>query len=253
MIWFNIKLSDLDNEAFGCAETVDVGTWLRLAHYCCVQENYGRIRGARGWDDRKWLFLCRLTKAEVLRECALWSWKNDDLLVHHFPLEKLREVKRLRSQAAEAARIRWEKEPAKRHAAGMPEGMPSGMRPQSGRNAELEGKEKGRRKEGEGKERALSLVASNPPSREQVAAFIAQHGGTPELAADFHDTFTANGWTQGGRPEAPLRSWEPEATKWLRRAQRDGGGKKSFEGAGAAAAFDPKSPHAHTGGIPAAN
>lgn len=248
MQWLNLEMSVLENEAFGCAETVDVGIWLRLTRYCCVQENNGRIRGAKEWDDRKWMFLCRLQKPEILRKSALWTWKNEDLVVHHFPLEKLRQVQRLRRQSSEAANSRWRKRDANRHADGMPSGNADHDSGTASRNAERKGKE---RKE-KGKRRHLSHEASRPASLQEVVAFFATSNVPADSAEDFFNHFQANGWTQGGRPEAPLAAWQPEAQKWISRWRRDRVPQNS-SGGGGAPAFDPKQPDAHTGGVPVHN
>jgi hypothetical protein len=78
---------------------------------------------------------------------------------------------------------------------------------------------------------------------------MASQGGPADLAADFHSTFSAVGWTQGGRRAAPLVAWQPEADKWVRRWKKS----NASGAAGAAADFNPDQEHAHTGGIPAAN
>ena len=252
MQWLNLEMCTLDNEDFGCADSLEWGIWLKLMRYCCVQENRGRIKAATAWDDKKIQWVLRVQKADLDRKSTLWEWKGDDLMVHFFPTEKLAEVKRLRSQASSAAKIRWGNANPTRDARRMPQGIPSGMPDAMQNDAERNAERKGKERKGKEENSARSLVASNPPSREGVIAFFSAEGSTVELGSDFFDTYAANGWTQGGRPEAPLVDWQPEARKWIRRATA----KKSLEGGaggGAVVPFDPKTPHAHTGGIPPAN
>lgn len=254
MQWLNLDLNDLGNEAFGYAETADVGTWLRLMRYCCLQENGGRIRAARLWDDRKWMLICCLTKAEVDRKCSLWSWSKDTLIVRFFPHSSLAKVKRLRAQSAKANAARWGNGAPSRHPERMPHGMPHGMPRGNAEGIQRgirkdKGKDKGKDKD---KREHSSQVAFQPPTSAEVVAFFASEGAAADMARDFHDHFTANGWTQGGRPEAPLASWQPEASKWIRRERRRHAAQKS-SGGGAAPAFDATAPNAHTGGIPLAN
>lgn len=244
MKWLNLELSTLENDVFGVAETVEVGAWLRLTRYCCGQENGGRIKGARAWDDRKWIVLCRITKAEIDRACPLWAWKGPDLIVNYFPSEHMRTMKRLRSQARDAANSRWEKERARRDAERMPDGMPAGTKSDASGNAKDKGKSKDKDK-GKEKERgrdAHSLVADNPPSPEAVVAYFATSGVPADVAADFRCHFAANGWKQG-RAGSPLVAWEPEAEKWARRWKRDSAASEKSSVAAATAG----------GGVPVLN
>ena len=158
MDWLNLHTKELDSPEVVGAEPIDRGTWLMLLRYCAGQENGGVIRDCRGWKDRKWQQLARVTLAEVNRECDLWNWSGDDLAVTHYPLEKEQEVKHLRAIGRMST-------PAKRAAAkanGELGGRPTENRtgnptetqhgteqepnkkPIQGKGREIEGKEKGK-------------------------------------------------------------------------------------------------------------
>lgn len=252
MLWLNLEMSTLENEAFGCAENASLGTWLRLMRYCCVQENRGWIRGAKQWDARKCLHLLRLERADLDQTSELWTWKGPDLLVHFFPTERLAQVKRLRGQSRGAANSRWEKVRAKRHQDSVPTGMPSGT--VAGipvGNAERKGKEgkrKGRGKEGKGTVPAGTDGRAHTLA--EVVSFFAASGAPADLAAEFYRHFSANGWRQ--RSGLALADWRPEAEKWITRWEREQvqtAGKKTSDDLGPPPGFDPKQPHAHTGGV----
>lgn len=107
MIYLNISVATLDSVEFLGSEPVDRATWLCLLRYCCGQENGGLIRGARAWGDRRWQQLCRITKAEAMRESALWTWHTDDLLVHAYPAAQEDEVRAKRMGGSSGANARW--------------------------------------------------------------------------------------------------------------------------------------------------
>jgi hypothetical protein len=106
MEWLNIKNSTLDKREFAAAENTERGTWLMLFRYCAGQENGGRIKNCRLWNERDWLAL-RVTKAEISRKTPLWTWENDDLVLWEYPKEKEREVKRKRHGGRLTALKRW--------------------------------------------------------------------------------------------------------------------------------------------------
>lgn len=255
MLWLNLEMSTLENEAFGCAENASLGTWLRLMRYCCVQENGGRIRGAKEWEARKCLHLLRLERGDLDQTSELWAWKGPDLLVHFFPTEKLAQVKRLRGQSRGAAHSRWEKERAKRHPVTVPSGMPSGNADgiPSG-NAERKRKErkgKGRGKEGKGTV-PDGTAGQMPRALAEVISFFSSQSAPPELASRFFNHYSANGWRQGSG--LPIQSWQAQAEKWIG-DWRSEGAKKSTVGGAAShpSGFDGSQPHAHTGGVEVAN
>ena len=154
MEWLNIHTSTIDSPEVGAAEPQDIGTWLKLLRYCAGQENGGRIRGAKEWPERLWLFGVKVTAADVQRECDLWTWQGADLLVEFYPKQKESEVRAKRKGGTKGAHSRWsEKKPASTLAADgspMPETMPSAKPQANGSpihmsDAEGEGKGKGRR------------------------------------------------------------------------------------------------------------
>ncbi|MCW1887693.1 hypothetical protein OKA04_23350 [Luteolibacter flavescens] len=110
MEYLNLDLADLNSEEYRGSEPVERGTWLSLIGYCAHQENGGLIAGAKEWKDRKCQQVLGITRHEMLRDCALWSFEGDDLRVMFYPLaqeEKLRakrEAGRLGGQASSEAK-----------------------------------------------------------------------------------------------------------------------------------------------------
>lgn len=97
MEYLNLHTSTLDSEEFIGCEPVDQATWLKLQRYCVGQENGGRIAGCREWKDRKCQQLLRVTRVEMLRECDLWTWDQNDLVLFGYPLEQEAAVKAKRA------------------------------------------------------------------------------------------------------------------------------------------------------------
>lgn len=71
------------------SEPLDRGTWLALLAHCYVEGNDGRIRGAKRWTDRAALQVAGVTMQEIRKQCALWTWEGDDLVVAHFRPKQL--------------------------------------------------------------------------------------------------------------------------------------------------------------------
>ena len=93
MNWLNIETTTLDSEEFVGSEPTARATWLCLLRYCVGQENGGRITDCKGWPDRKWQQLARVTQAEVSVESSLWKWDGDTLEIWAYPVDKESEVK----------------------------------------------------------------------------------------------------------------------------------------------------------------
>jgi hypothetical protein len=101
MRYLNLTIENLTSEAFLGSEPVQRATWLCLMRYCAQQETGGRIVGADGWGDRKWMQLCGITKAEANAECDLWEWGGTDLYVAMYPVEQ-EAVAKVRREAGKA-------------------------------------------------------------------------------------------------------------------------------------------------------
>jgi hypothetical protein len=106
MNYLNLEIADLNSEQVKGSDPVERGTWLMLQTYCAGQENGGRIEGARRWNDRKWQQLAAITLKEVKRECALWSWDGDDLIVWAYPVEQEEVIRRNRENGSKGGRPR---------------------------------------------------------------------------------------------------------------------------------------------------
>lgn len=101
-LWLSLRV--IRGEQFVDADPVDRATWLCLLAHCADVENGGRIASCRGWKCRKWQQLCGVTAAEIGRTCGLWSWDGDDLIVHHYPLDKESQVRSARANGAKGGR-----------------------------------------------------------------------------------------------------------------------------------------------------
>jgi hypothetical protein len=105
-----IPISVIDSAEFSGAEPLDRATWLCLMRYCCQQENGGRILECVSWGDRRWQQCCKVTLAEVRRECDLWYWEEFNLVVAFYSMEKQETHQRLSAKGKEAALMRWERD-----------------------------------------------------------------------------------------------------------------------------------------------
>lgn len=99
MQYLNLELSTLDSVEFVGSEPVDQATWLKLQRYCAGQENGGLIPHCREWKDRKCQQLLRITRAELLRDCDLWTWEGDSLRLFAYPVDQEAKVIRKRDIA----------------------------------------------------------------------------------------------------------------------------------------------------------
>lgn len=107
MEWLNLHTSTIDSPEVGSADPQDIGTWLKLLRYCVGQENGGRIRGAKEWSERRWLFAVRVQFPEVDRNCELWTWEESDLVVEFYPKQKEQEVRAKRRAGLKGLHSRW--------------------------------------------------------------------------------------------------------------------------------------------------
>jgi hypothetical protein len=105
MNWLNIETTTLDSEEFVGSEPTARATWLCLFRFCAGQENGGVIEACKGWSDRKWQQLARVTQAEVLAESALWKWEGENLRLWAYPTDKETEVKHRRNRARTNGRL----------------------------------------------------------------------------------------------------------------------------------------------------
>lgn len=158
MEYLNLHASILDSVAFIGSEPVDQATWLKLQRYCIGQENGGIIPDCKDWKDRKCQQLLRITRAEMLRDCDLWTWQGNDLHLYGYPLEQEAKVIRKRG----IARTNGQQ-------GGRPPANPSkteiGSDPGSDRDPKSESVMEGKEREGKG--------STTTTAREQVEALIA--------------------------------------------------------------------------------
>lgn len=176
MDWLNLHIPKLGAPDFRVADERMRGVWLSLLLYCASQENSGIIDNCANWTERQWQQICGVSRKYVHTESTLWEWLDGSLIVKLYPIEKQKEVQRLRSQAKAGADAKWD---AFRHARG--NAHASASRHADG-NAEGEG-EGEVEKEGEG-EGALSPKASlsgGEAARQRYRALLEKHSCTLAL------------------------------------------------------------------------
>jgi len=88
MNYLNLSIQSLSSEEFIGSQPVDRATWLCLMRYCAHQENGGRIKGVGKWPERKLIGLLSVMENEIKKDCKLWSWAGQDLIVTFYPLNQ---------------------------------------------------------------------------------------------------------------------------------------------------------------------
>jgi hypothetical protein len=216
MEWINIHSATLNSPEFLGSEPIDRATWLMLLHFCCTQENGGRIQGCQDWGDRRWQQICRVTHREVGRSCELWNWDGKDLVVSFYPEKKEREVQAKRLAGIGTASRRWNRE-ADSSATSSPE-----LLTQKEQDAEGKGRE-GKGKEGEGN-RELPPPAAIPatprgpapsvvPTVDDVLAWARSWPGLPAVGipSGIPEPWVLDWFAYRTRPgQAPLGDWQRE-------------------------------------------
>lgn len=81
MEYINLHRSVLASSEFVGAEPVDRATWIMLLDFCCGQENGGVIKGCGLWSEKLWIQAIKIDSASVKKNCPLWRWDGDDLVV----------------------------------------------------------------------------------------------------------------------------------------------------------------------------
>lgn len=191
MNWLNLNIQTLDSENFLGSEPIDRATWLCLLRYSIGQENSGIIADCREWGDRKWQQLVRVTKKEAMRQCDLWAWDGNDLIVWGYPVEKEDEIQ----QKRERAKTNGAK-------GGRPKKTDEETQAETNKEPTLvnSAKAEGERKE-KGKEVEVEVITHNGraheiPTVEEAKAYAASAPVpiSEACAVAFHDTQQAGGW-----------------------------------------------------------
>jgi len=218
--FLNLPLERLRSDEVLGAEPEDRGTWLNLLCYCADQENGGRIRGAREWSDRKWIQVTGVLRADLDRECALWSWDRGTLVVRGYPVEQERVVRAKRR----GGRNRGSGPSAEATAE---ESSEESMQ-ESSEESRLRNRNRNRkRKEKKAKTaRApageLSLIEGSPeygvrddtpPTVEQVVAGAEQLGVSEEYARWWFEQMALREWRDSGRRPVAWR-WRQYLKVW---------------------------------------
>src|SRR4051812_27760112 len=85
MNWLNINTDLKTRPEFIRSKPVDQATWFKLLLYCAVVENSGRISDCADWENEMWHLSAGVRANAVRRECRLWRWDGNDLLVAFYP------------------------------------------------------------------------------------------------------------------------------------------------------------------------
>lgn len=193
MLYLNIPTEFFASAAWRGSDPVERGTWSALMGFCAIEENGGRIDGARHWKDRKWQQLTAVTRREALAECSLWHWEGDDLVLPDYPVEKEAEVIAKRRGGKEGAARRWGKREKKSppDPKKPPDSSPIGSpisEPPADSPAEPPDLPDAERN---GTERNVSLPAREgrpPPTLSEIEAMAEAAGLPPEVAAEYFDS-----------------------------------------------------------------
>lgn len=210
MDWLNLHTSTLDDPALAAADDTHRSHWLHLMRYCIGQENNGRIRGAKTWNERKWLLLCRVPQASLADDGELWKWEGDDLVVSFYPKKKQKEVQDKREAGREgglkSAATRAQKSSSTPSSSASSTPSSSAATERKG----MEGEGKGREKEGNG-----VPDGPRPTDRASLLSYAESIGLSEIEAAKFSDHFESNGWMTGRNR---VKSWQAAMRTWQRRA-----------------------------------
>jgi hypothetical protein len=206
MEWLNIHRSTVEGEAMQDASAEAVRAWLFLQAYCVGQENGGRIEGAKGWNDRKWLKQCGLSLEAVHQASGLWYWDGEDLHIEFYPLNQEAKFIKNRQTGATGGRRSGEVRRQKNLQHRTENEAPAEARVEadgSTKNeatvealteARVERKVK-ERKVKKGKEREGAREENSIPTETDVRTWAVSAGVDPEFAVQkWEATFEAHGW-----------------------------------------------------------
>ena len=83
---FNLRTTDMRQDAFTGSTAREAGIWLKLMLYCVATSNHGRICGCDLWSAKQWLKTIGLDEDEVPHsDTSLWTWQDGDLTVWNYP------------------------------------------------------------------------------------------------------------------------------------------------------------------------
>ncbi|MFP6857386.1 MAG: hypothetical protein VCA73_08950 [Roseibacillus sp.] len=87
MRYFITERVDVDGPEFSESGFEQIGAWVYLMSYCAAQENGGRVEGAKGRKDAFFDRSLKVSRTILEQESQLWTWTEEDLLVHFYSLE----------------------------------------------------------------------------------------------------------------------------------------------------------------------
>ena len=96
-----------ESESAG-AEPLEIGIWIRLTLYSIDQENGGIIANSRGWNDRKWRNICRISAEEANTVSELFWFVGDDMHLWNYPMESEEKVASKREAGKRGGKARSE-------------------------------------------------------------------------------------------------------------------------------------------------
>lgn len=166
MNWINLRVETLRAPEYLGSDPVCRATWLNVLAYCCHQENGGRIKNARNWNDRQWQQTCGVLAEEVAHAVQLFQWDGTDVLVWMYPLDKEKEVKMKSKAGLETAEKRWgkKKKPNRVKGNSATDGATSSVNSSATNSASSSPDAEGKGKEVERNEKEQPPTPSSPPA-----------------------------------------------------------------------------------------
>ena len=108
MRYFITERVAVDGPEFSESSFEQIGAWVYLMSYCAAQENGGRIEGAKGRKDAFFDRSLKVSRTILEQESQLWTWTEEDLLVHFYPLEAEQSYQKKRESGQRGGKKRAE-------------------------------------------------------------------------------------------------------------------------------------------------
>jgi hypothetical protein len=108
MRYFITERVDVDGPEFSESGFEQIGAWVYLMSYCAAQENGGRVEGAKGRKDAFFDRSLKVSRTILEQESQLWTWTEEDLLVHFYSLEAEQSYQKKRESGQRGGKKRAE-------------------------------------------------------------------------------------------------------------------------------------------------
>jgi hypothetical protein len=173
MRYFITERVDVDGPEFSESGFEQIGAWVYLMSYCAAQENGGRVEGAKGRRDAFFDRSLKVSRTILEQESQLWTWTEEDLLVHFYSLEAEQNYQKKRESGQRGGKKKAENlAHAKAHA----KANALATKPNPTQSHET--------KEDPTQPNSSEPSSDEPASPEEVASFMKQMGGKGLLRDD---------------------------------------------------------------------